>query len=446
MSYVYVVWTLQLTTLNIKLTTMRMPHWPKPFLLLENETSLQRMQEILAALGNPHLNLPPTVHVAGTNGKGSTIAFLRAMLEAEEKKVHVYTTPHLIEFNERIVLANAEITDNFLHEACEIVRITAEENAIKLGFYEATTAAAFWAFSQVKADYLLLETGMGGRLDATNIIPAPLIAIITTISKDHTKFLGETIEEIAAEKVGIIKPRSVVISSMQHDLAHEVVEEKCHAVNADLLCFGADFMVEANSDGMTFQSQDNAFIGLPAQYMQFSEPALFGHHQYVNAASAIAAAFVLGVSTNSMEIGLKAAKIPSRMERVEKPFIPQDWEFWLDGGHNSGAAYALANMILDKWTDRKPTYLIFGTTRGRNVADFLGKFAGIVEHIALVKVNSEPNSYDVEEILEQLGASTGQSLSTHSSIQEAVKFLHDKNPEPARVLCSGSLFMRGDVY
>jgi dihydrofolate synthase/folylpolyglutamate synthase len=226
---------------------VKMPHWPKPFALLQNEESLLRMQQILNLLGNPHQHLPTTVHVAGTNGKGSTIAFLRAMLEADGKKVHTYTTPHLIEFNERITLAGEQISDEFLHEACETVRIAAEQGGIALGFYEATTAAAFWAFSKVKADYLLLETGMGGRLDATNIIDAPALTIITTISRDHTKFLGESIEEIATEKAAIIKRYSKVICSMQHDAAFEVIEQKCAEVRADLLAYGADFVVEPSN-------------------------------------------------------------------------------------------------------------------------------------------------------------------------------------------------------
>ena len=411
-----------------------MPHWPKPFNLLENEESLQRMQAILAALGNPHLNLPPTVHVAGTNGKGSTIAFLRAMLEAQGKLVHVYTTPHLIEFNERIVLAGQEISDDFLFDACETVRVAAEAGGLQLGFYEATTAAAFWAFSQVKADFLLLETGMGGRLDATNIIPAPLLIIITTISLDHQKFLGDTIEKIAREKVEIIKRGTKVVSSMQHDEAHEVIEAKCHEQGVELLCFGADFAVSPNAAGMQYKSAN--------QMLDFSEPALYGAHQFVNAASAIAAAFELGVVSNNIERGLLAVKWPSRMERVQKPFVPHGWEFWLDGGHNSGAAYALANLIADDWAD-KPAYLIFGTTRGRDVANFVSKFSDVVAHVALVKIAFEPNSYDAEDMFD---AVTHENKTVHASIQDAVAFLHEQNPQTARVLCCGSLFMRGDIF
>ena len=393
------------------------------------------MQQILAALGNPHLNLPATVHVAGTNGKGSTIAFLRAMLEAQGHKIHAYTTPHLIEFNERIVLAGQEISDDFLYEACETVRVAAEQNGIQLGFYEGTTAAAFWAFSKIPADYLLLETGLGGRLDATNIIPAPILTIMTTISLDHTKFLGNTIEAIAYEKAAIIKRGTKVISSMQHDSAHEVIENRCHEVGAELLCFGADFAVMPNAAGMQYKS--------PNHLLDFSEPGLAGPHQFVNAASAIAAAFELGVVSNNIEIGLKKVKWPSRMERVNKPFVPEGWEFWLDGGHNTGAAYALANMIFDEWTDTKPSYLIFGTTRGRDVEAFVSKFYDMVDHIALVKINFEPNSYDAEEMFDVVNY---ENKTVHNSIQEAVEFLHRRNPEPARVLCCGSLFMRGDIY
>lgn len=415
---------------------VKMPHWPKPFNLLDNEQSLHRMQAILAAIGSPHLSLPPTVHVAGTNGKGSSIAFLRAMLEADGKKVHVYTTPHLLEFNERIVLAGQQISDDLLFEACETVRVAAESNNIALGFYEATTAAAFWVFAKQPADFLLLETGMGGRLDATNIVPTPAISIITTISLDHQKFLGDSIAQIAFEKAAIIKPRTLCICSMQHDEAFEVIEARCQGVNADLLAFGADFWVEPSATGMLYRSEN--------QFLEFSKPSLVGYHQWVNSASAIAAAFALQVPSNSIERGLVGAKWPSRLELVEKPFVPQGWEFWLDGGHNAAAAYALANHVLDEWDDGKPTYLLFGTTRGRDVLGFVAKFKDSVQHVALVKVNSEPNSYDAEEMLEQLADKQG--FSSHQSIHAAVQFLHSHNPAPARVLCCGSLFMRGDVF
>ncbi len=397
------------------------------------------MQEILAAIGNPHLNLPPTVHVAGTNGKGSTIAFLRAMLEAEGKTVHAYSTPHIEEFNERITLAGCQVSDDQLFEACETVRVAAEGGGLKLGFYEATTAAAFWLFARIPADFLLLETGVGGRLDATNIIPAPLLTIITTISLDHMQFLGETLEEIAWEKAQIIKSGTTVISSMQHDLAHEILEAKCMEAGVGMLCFGADFSVEESTDGMLFECQGD----MMPETLQFSEPALSGPHQFINAASAVAAAMLLKLSKNSMEVGVVQAKLPSRMERLRKPFIPDDWEFWLDGGHNSGAAYALANMVLDEWCDYKKTYVIFGTSRGRDVAGFLSKFKDVADHVALVGIDSEPNSYDAEEMLEMVG---GEAKSAHDNIKSAVEFLHKQNPQPARILCCGSLFMRGDLF
>ncbi|PIR31532.1 MAG: bifunctional folylpolyglutamate synthase/dihydrofolate synthase [Alphaproteobacteria bacterium CG11_big_fil_rev_8_21_14_0_20_44_7] len=411
---------------------VKMPHWPKPVGLLQNETSLQRMQEILSRLGNPQRNLPPTVHVAGTNGKGSTIAFLRAMLEAAGKIVHSYTTPHMVEFNERITLAGKQISDDYLFEIMERVRLAAE--GLRLGFYESTTAGALLAFSEVKADYLLLETGMGGRLDATNIIENPIITILTTIAKDHTKFLGEDLRLIAGEKVWIVKEGSLCISSLQEDEVYPVIENWCEKKNVPFLAFGADFVVEKIEDGMIYRTQQGEW--------QYPKPALLGDHQYVNAASAICAAKALGVGEGAIAAGLQSAKWASRMEKISRGFVPEGWEFWLDGAHNPAAAHAIAGFIEDEWVDAKTTYLIYGTTRGRDTAEFLQRFYGLVDHIACVKVNFEPDAYDGEEIKNSIDF---ESSSAHASIRDAVKYLHSQNPAPARILCCGSLFMRGDI-
>lgn len=406
-----------------------MPHWPKPIGLLQNETSLQRMQEVLARLDNPHLKLPPTVHVAGTNGKGSTIAFLRAMLEAAGKKVHTYTTPHLIKFNERINLAGEEISDDFLFEIMEEVRLKSE--GLRLGFFEATTAGAFLAFSRIKADYLLLETGMGGRLDATNIIPPALISIITTISKDHTEFLGNDIRLIAGEKLAIVKSGTICISALQHEAVANTIENYCTSRDIPLLAFSYDFGIDKTETGLRYLQGDIAW--------ELSSPSLPGDHQYINAASAITAFIkILGRDKTSVESGLKNAYWPSRLERIEKPYVPEGFEFWLDGAHNPAGAYALANH-LDYWQD-KPTYLIFGTTRGREVSDFLSKFKNKISHLALIKIKFEPNSYDPSEMS---GFAEEFNPSSHDDLKDAINFL--KTKPQGRILACGSLFIRGDI-
>ena len=345
------------------------------------------MQEVLARLDNPHLNLPPTIHVAGTNGKGSTIAFLRAMLESAGKTVHSYTTPHLVEFNERFNLAGKNISDEFLFEIMEEVRLKSE--TLRLGFFEATTAGAFLAFSRSEADYLLLETGMGGRLDATNIIPAPLLAIITTISKDHTEFLGEALPQIASEKLGIVKPGTICISSLQHEAVAETIENRCAALEIPLIAFSYDFAVDKTDNGFRYLYGDIAW--------ELPNPSLIGDHQYINAAMAITAAVQLNLSKDHIIEGLQNTHWPSRLEKIKLPYVPENFEFYLDGAHNPAGAFALANH-LDYWRD-KPVYLIFGTTKGREVKDFINKFHGKIAHLALTKIKFEPASYEAEEML-----------------------------------------------
>jgi dihydrofolate synthase/folylpolyglutamate synthase len=405
---------------------MKMPHWPKPIGLLQNETSLQRMQEILQKLGNPHLHLPPVIHIAGTNGKGSTLAFLHSMLEAAGKTVHKYITPHLVDFNERITLAGQQITDDELFEVMEEVRINAEH--IALGFYEATTTGAFLAFSRHKADFLLLETGLGGRLDATNMVPNPMINIISTVDVDHTDFLGNTPPEIASQKVHIIKNGAYCISSLQHENVYPIIANWCAEVGAEFAAYEYDFAIQKTAEGFKYLAQ-GIEIDLP-------KPALVGEHQYINAASAVAAALKLGLEHNRIADGIKNAKWPSRLERIEKPFVPQGFEFWLDGAHNPAGAFAVANFVAENWQD-KPTYIIYGTTRGRKVADFLQYFKSYP--IALAKIKAEPNSYDPKQMQEQLSFECIEQ----DSIKDAINYFA-KMPK-GRILCLGSLFMRGDV-
>lgn len=406
-----------------------MPHWPKPLGYLQNEESLQRMQEILSRLDNPHKKFPKTVHVAGTNGKGSTIAFLKAMLEAAGNKVHVYTTPHILEFNERIILAGKRITDQQLFEAMDTVRLASE--GIKLGFYEATTAGAMLAFSEVEADYLLLETGMGGRLDVTNVIEEPFLTILTTIEKDHTVYLGTELPHIAYQKVHIVKENGKCVSSLQHDNVYPIIEAWCAEKNVEYTAFGFDYAADKNEEGLLYQSQDGE--------IQFPKPALLGDHQYVNAATAITAAIKLGLSKDEISDGVKNARWPSRLEKIKKSYIPDGWEFWIDGAHNPSSANALAQHIKEEWQD-KPTYLIYGTTRGRDIAEFLSRFQSVVSHISCVKVHYEPDAYDGEEILVTIdGAGTA-----HHDIKDAVNYITESFPQ-GRILCCGSLFMRGDI-
>ena len=408
-----------------------MPHWPKPTTLLENEGAVERTLKILERLDNPHKKLPKTIHVAGTNGKGSTIAFLRTMLEAAGNKVHSYTTPHLVEFNERINLSGENISDNYLFEVLEEVRINTE--GLQFGFYEATTAAAFLAFSRIPADYLLLETGLGGRLDATNVIENPVITILTTISKDHTEVLGDDVREIAFQKLHIVKKNSVCISSLQHDVVYPLIHAWCEKFGIEYIAFGFDYGIEPTENGFRFLSE--------AHNLDLPMPSLVGDHQTVNAATAVAAALQLGLSPENISQGVANAYWPSRLEKIERPYVPQGWEFWLDGAHNPAGAFAIANH-LEYWKD-KPTYLIFGTTKGRDISQFLDKFVGKVECLAVVKINAEPRSYEAADMLPK-ALELGFSVTPQDSIQDAIKYI-TKNFSAGRILACGSLFMRGDI-
>ena len=383
-------------------------------------------------LGDPHKKMPPVVHVAGTNGKGSTIAFMRAILEAAGLKVHAYTTPHLVEFNERIYLAGATIKDDFLFEVLEEIRVHSED--LRLGFYEATTAAAFLAFSKVPADILLLETGLGGRLDATNIIEHPVVTVITTIGKDHVEFLGNDLRDIALQKLGIVKVGSVCVSALQYDEVAKVIEDYCAVRNVRLLAFGNDFWTEKLENSFRYFAEDFE-VELPL-------PSLIGDHQLVNAATAITVVRQLKLAdTTQIMTGLKNTHWPSRLELIKRDYIGENWKFYLDGAHNSAGAFAVASH-LDYWQD-KPIYLIFGTTKGRKVKEFLSKFIGKIAHLALAKIAFEPASYEADEMVE-VAKELGFETSTHDNLREAVNHIQTNFP-PGRILALGSLFMRGDI-
>jgi len=413
-----------------------LPHWPK-ISGIRNfaKTGLEPVYELLDKLGNPQNNLPPVIHFAGTNGKGSTIAFTRAMLEAAGKKCHVYTSPHLTHFNERIVLAGEQISDDNLYKLMEEVRIkTGDSNAT---FFEATTCAALLAFSRTKADYVLLETGLGGRLDATNVVDNPLATVITPIGMDHTEFLGNTIGKIAAEKAGILKPNIPNFIGLQNDDAYQVIEDKANQLSCPLTVFNADFSVDIDND-------DNLVYLSSSEEEVYNKPSLIGNHQYINAGLAIALCKHLGISQNHLNQGITNAKWPARMEHITNGkmynILPPNWQLWMDGGHNKHASNAVAQEI-QKWPT--PTYLILGLTRGRDAADFVKPLTPYISNIKAVKVQSEPNAVEPEEIVKQLSDINIKSQ-PYQTIEEAVLDITNNNPL-GNILVAGSLFLRGDL-
>lgn len=412
-----------------------MPHWPTMLFDGRVGTPLSRTQTLLARLENPEKRLPPVIHVAGTNGKGSTIAFLRAMLESAGLKVHAYTSPHLHRFNERITLASREISDTELFTAIEAARIAANGESYSL--FEGTTAAAFWAFANTPADVLLLETGAGGRFDPTNVIERPILTILTTISPDHTDILGHSLSEIAWHKAGILRADVPAIISFQAPETLNTLHAEIATTGAIPCIYGTHWRVAKTQDGLRYSNADGN-VDLPA-------PNLLGPHQYVNAGNALTAATILEFDIQPKDItaGLTKAHWPARLERIttgaRAAMLPQGWELWLDGGHNMAAGHTLASHIEDAWKD-KPTHIIFGTTRGKDVLSMLAPLAGKVEKYFAVPVISEPKSYSAADIIAQLEPS-GCPIAPAESIEDAFERITQSGP-PARILIWGSLYLR----
>jgi dihydrofolate synthase / folylpolyglutamate synthase len=400
------------------------------------DLSLDRTYRLLAALGNPHRRLPPVVHVAGTNGKGSTLAYLRAFLEGAGYRVHAYTSPHLVRFHERIRLAGRLITDDHLVavlEACE-----AANAGQPVTFFEATTCAAFLAFAEVPADIVLLEVGLGGRLDSTNVIDRPALTAITGIAFDHMAFLGDRIEAIAAEKAGILKPGiPAVIGPQKFPAALGAIEAIAADIDAPLFRHGREWSVTVSGDGFA--------VGEAGQSRRFALPRLAGRHQAENAATAIMCLdWLTGfpVPPGTVERGLQAVNWPGRLQRLERgvlaEMLPAGWELWVDAGHNADAAQALAATLAD-WRD-KPLDLVFGMLDDRNPRDFLGLLR--VRGGRTVTIADEPRALPPENC-RIAAAELSLDLPVADSLADAVAQIAHSAAAPGRILITGSLALVG---
>jgi dihydrofolate synthase / folylpolyglutamate synthase len=420
-----------------------LPHWPNPKHGSIN-LGLDRTIEILSRLNNPHLNLPPVVHVAGTNGKGSIIAFLEKILQLSGYSVHKYISPHLCNFNERIVLAGSEISDGDLFRLMEEVRESAED--LEGTFFEFTTAAAFLAFSRKKADVLLLETGMGGRLDSTNVVGNPMLSIIMPISFDHMEFLGDTLSKIAYEKAGIIKRNSNIVTSFQYKEAESVLLDKIIQDNANAYMHNRDWDFKVDKFGFQFIDIKSAEV------MCLPEPSLFGIHQYINAATAVASVNILrkhfDISYDNIRQGIASAYWPARFEQIKNgkifQMLPNNFELWIDGAHNISGAEMVAATIASKWTD-KPVYLINGRTLGRDIAGFLYCFRGITDTVHCVKIHSEPKS-EPPEVIAKFANELGFKAISYTCIYDAITNIVNENKKNGgRIIACGSLYLSGDI-
>ncbi|MGH6894070.1 MAG: bifunctional folylpolyglutamate synthase/dihydrofolate synthase [Dongiaceae bacterium] len=407
------------------------------------DLELSRVERLLRLVGSPELRLPPVVHVAGTNGKGSVIAYLRAMLEAAGYRVHVYTSPHLVRFHERIRLAGELIAEQALVDLIEECERANGGDAIT--FFEITTVAAFLAFTRTPGDILLLETGLGGEFDATNVIAAPLACILMPISFDHMQFLGDSLSQIAVAKAGILKPGRPAIVAPQPPEAAQVIARRAGEIGAPLWRHGAEWNFEIGDRGFVYRDSDGE-IALPA-------PILPGRHQFGNAAAAVAATRWLkefGLSDRHIAQGLIEAEWPARMQRLVRgplvDILPPGWELWLDGGHNEDAGQIIADMIAD-WQRAayKPVSLIFGMLTSKNPLAFLRHLAPVAEDLSAVGIPGDHSSIAVADAVgfaRQAGLPADGHESTGAALAALVA-LH--GPAPRRVLICGSLYLAGTV-
>lgn len=422
---------------------MHLPHWPKiPLWNVPNKVDHELILKLLYALGNPHEKLPPTIHVAGTNGKGSTVAMLKSIFTNANYKVHTYTSPHLLEFNERICLAGTDITDSHLYSILERTKEASDRLNLNPSFFEGITAAAFLAFAETDADIVLLETGMGGRLDCTNVIKKPLLTIITPISFDHTAYLGTDILQIAFEKAGIIKKNTPCVIGPQSDDVYNLLFNKCDEMESSSFCYEYDFYAEKTDSGFNYSSKQFN-LALPA-------PNLIGDHQIYNAASVIASIMLINdkfkITSSQISEGLTSTNWPGRLQLVDalkaKELAGDNVDIYLDGAHNAAGAFCLSNWVRDNLNG--DVYLILGMTRNRDILSFCNFFKDCITSGFAVNVESEPSSYGATA-LAQKATEAGIKFTASNSLQEAmsnIKQLHRKNP--VTIIITGSLFLISD--
>jgi dihydrofolate synthase / folylpolyglutamate synthase len=398
------------------------------------DLTLDRVQRLLAVLDHPERKLPPVVHVAGTNGKGSTVAMIRAGLEAGGDVTHVYTSPHLARFHERIRLAGELISEAQLTEVLD--RCYRANGPDSITYFEITTCAAFLAFAGTKADWTLLEVGLGGRLDATNVVDKPALTVITPVDLDHQAFLGDTIGLIAGEKAGIMKRGVPCVVAPQHEEALEVIERVAARVGAPLIAAGQHWHVSAERGRLVFQDEDG-LLDLPL-------PRLIGPHQIVNAGTAIAALRALGRNEAACEAAVTKAEWPARMQRLSTgrlADLARPAELWLDGGHNPAAGVVLAETL--RGMPERPTHLICGMLNTKDIGGFMRPLGTVAQSLTALSIPGEKNTIPAEETA-RFAAEAGLPAATAKSLDGAIVEIVARDPG-ARILICGSLYLAGHV-
>src|SRR5262245_24218583 len=411
------------------------------------DLSLDRMWRLLTALGHPERQRPPVIHVAGTNGKCASIAFMRAILEAAGRRVHVYTSPHLVRLNERFRLgqngAGALVTDEAL--AAALSECEAANGSEPITVFEIETAAAFVLFARHPADVLLLEVGLGGRLDATNVIERPLATVVTPVSLDHAEFLGNSVAQVAAEKAGILKHGVPAIVATQAREALTVIERQAARLQAPLKIAGENWTATEERGRLVYQDEEG-LLDLPA-------PKLYGRHQFENAGAAIAAlraADGLQLPRSAFESGIAKADWPARMQRLSHgslaPLLPAGSELWLDGGHNADGGRAIANALADlEERVSRPLVLVVGMLATKDCSAFLKNFAGLARCLIAVPIPRQEKSLSAEAVA---AAARGVAIPAQeaTSVEAALTAVGRLGLDPPpRVLITGSLYLAGEV-
>jgi len=410
------------------------------------DLSLGRLERLLAALGDPHLAIPPVIHVAGTNGKGSVVAYLRAIFEAQGKRVHTYTSPHLVKFHERIRVPDGAGSAPVCED--DLIRLLSDCEDANAGgditFFEITTAAAFLAFSRIPADVTLLEVGLGGRFDATNVITDPRVCVITPVSLDHQSFLGDTVAQIAGEKAGILKQGVPAVIAPQVDEALEVIDGEAARLEVPLARFGQEFTAYEEHGRLVFQDT-TGLLDLPL-------PGLRGRHQIANAATAVAAARAFGdIDEPAIAKGLTQVEWPARMQRLTAGALTDKVtaaapgaELWLDGGHNPAASRAIAETLADlEDKNPRPLVLVTGMMDSKDTGGFFDAFAGLATHVLTVTIPGQDNSRSADAVAD-MATAAGLDALAMADIDTALERAAVVSPPPRIVIC-GSLYLAGEI-
>lgn len=431
-----------------------LPHWPIPYSLgkreIDYEMVFERMNEVLKRLGNPHENLPPTIHVTGTNGKGSVIAFIAAILRSANFKVDVYSSPHLINCNERIVINGEKISDSLLYQIMEEARIASQETA--LSFFEGFTIGSMIAFSKYStSDILLIEVGMGARIDPTNIIKNKLCSVITPISLDHCEYLGDDVGKIALEKSYIIKANTPVVIGPQPTLSKKIIEIIAKDQNAPLHKYEDDFKIEIDEETEKFD-----FLFNCNEFKDIIKPRLLGKHQYINASIAIATCLSAGIpiTLENINFGMQNVDWPSRIEKINNGLskIIKNYpsEIFIDGAHNLSGANSLAIWLQDEINSdkrnniKKENYIIVGFSKNKCKKEFLAKFRDISTQVISTRVNGEPIPEEPSTI-SKIGSEISMTIPYFEDLLEIFNYINNITRSPCRIVICGSLHLARDV-